>query len=123
MLQEAEMCLVSEAIDLLFCESNMNKEIHKEDIHGHLFEQRDACIAFNQFQVLITAYVYAELQTVPFIMTTAQKMTRGVSCDWLQKCIPATVAGWARKIAATVGQNASSGLDLLNELTCSCWQH
>lgn len=66
---------------------------------------------------------YVELQTAPFIMTTSQKMTRGVSCDWLLKCIPAAVAGWARKVAVTVGQNASSGLDLLNELTCSCWQH
>lgn len=32
------------------------------------------------------------------------------------------VTGRARKVALTLGQNASSGLDLFNELTCSCWQ-
>lgn len=65
---------------------------------------------------------YVQQQTAPFIITTSQKMTRGVSCDWLLKYIPAAVTGWARKVAVTVGQNASSGLDLLNELTCLCWQ-
>lgn len=65
----------------------------------------------------------AELQTAPFIMTTTQKMTQGVSCDSLLKRIPEAETGGARKVAVTFGQNGSSGLDLLNELTCSCWQH
>lgn len=67
--------------------------------------------------------LYVEQQTAVFIMTATQRMTRGVSCDWLLKCIPAAVAGWARKVAVTVGQSTSSGLDLFNELTSSCWQH
>jgi len=45
MLRDAEMCPVYEAIDLLFCESNMNKQIQGEDIHEHSFEQWDARIA------------------------------------------------------------------------------
>lgn len=65
---------------------------------------------------------YVELQTAPFIMTATQKMTQGVSCVWLLY-IPAALTGWAREVAVTVGHNASSGLDLPNELTCSCWQH
>lgn len=47
------MCLVYSDIDLLFCKSNMNKQIQKEDIHEHLFEQCLYC--FYQSQALITA--------------------------------------------------------------------
>lgn len=67
---------------------------------------------------------YAELQTETSIIASSQEITQGASCDWLLKCTPVAVGGfWAHKVAVTVGQNASSGPNLLNELTCSCWQH
>lgn len=67
---------------------------------------------------------YAELQTETSIIASSQETTQGASCDWLLKCTPVAVGGFgAHKVAVTVGQNASSGPDLLNELTCSCWQH
>lgn len=52
-----------------------------------------------------------------FIMTTT-------SCElWLLKCALAAVTGWACGAAVTGGQSARSGLNLFNELACSCWPY
>ena len=116
------MCLIRGVIDLLFWKSNSGKQLQKKTK-----QRKNINIYVLESLLLISSVnhrvLYVERQTAAFIMAATRKMTRGVSCDWLLKCIPAAVAGWARKVAVTVGQSASSGLDLFNELTCSCWQH
>lgn len=95
-----EMCSVYETINLLFCEPKMTKHLH-----------RGMPVLLLSVSSVNHRVPYVELQTALLIMATSQKLTQGVSCDLLLKYILEASTGWARKVAVTFGQNASSGLD------------